>query len=167
MATTVLVDARPTRPPPPNGTTSTILWPRSTNTISSSTTKKLSWRQRWNESIRIGNVDTETKCTFRGTTVPVRIAKLTLSTRGAFRADNTSRWIVVRCCALTCTPACDRMLAFDCSFVLLCVAEPVVWFCCAPVVWFCCLAAFESCDCRFVGCAWDLLSDEALLSGEP
>ena len=40
-ATVVLVDELPTRAPPPIGTTSTILWLRSTNTISSSTTKKL------------------------------------------------------------------------------------------------------------------------------
>src|SRR4249919_1339454 len=94
--------------------------------------------------------------TLRGTTVPVWIEKLTRSTRGTLRADSTERWIVVRCSELTCTPACDRMLAFDCSVVLvLWVAEPLVWFC---------LAAFGSCDCRFIGCAWDLLSD-ALVSG--
>src|SRR5262245_218800 len=88
-------------------------------------------------------------------TVPVVIEKLTRSRRGALRADKTDCWIDVRCCELTCTPACDRMLALD-SVELLWVAEPLVWFC---------LAAFGSCDCRFIGCVWDLLSDEALLSG--
>src|SRR5689334_20829961 len=93
-------------------------------------------------------------CTSRGTTVPVWIEKFTWSTRGALCAEITFSWIVVRCCELTCTPACDRVLAFDCPLVLLCVDEPVVWFC---------RLALGSCDCRF--CC--LLSDEALLSDEP
>src|SRR5262249_52646331 len=97
--------------------------------------------------IRIGNVVTETIRTFRGTTVPVVIEKLTRSRRGALRADKTDCWIDVRCCELTCTPACDRMLAVD-SLVLPWVAGPVDWFWPAVVGW-----------------VWDLLSDEALLSG--
>src|SRR4029078_5266378 len=157
-ATVVLVDALPTRPPPPNETTSTILWLRSTKTSSSSTTKKLEARYSRKVAIRIGNVVTETIRTFRGTTVPVLIEKLTRSTRVAVRAESTFCRIVVRCCELTCTPACDLMLALDCSVVLLLwVDEPLVWFC---------LAAFGSCDCRFIGGVWDLLSDEALLSDE-
>ena len=75
----------------PAGTTSTTLRSRSRNTISSSTTKKLSSRNLGNTSISVGKAETDTMLTCDGTTAPGLTAKLTrlTLTRGAFLADST------------------------------------------------------------------------------